>query len=33
MNTTTTTNTALIFRDYQGMTFTFREDGYFNMTK
>ena len=24
---------AIITRDYQGMTFQFREDGYFNMTK
>lgn len=28
-----TASNALITRDYEGHTFLFREDGYFNMTK
>lgn len=31
--TTKTTSSSIITRDYQGMAFQFREDGFFNMTK
>lgn len=32
-NTAIACNQAIVTRDYQGMAFQFREDGFFNMTK